>query len=197
MELCLGFLASHRGSNVEAILRNIESGELRASARVIISNNADAGVLDIGKSRTIPSYCLSSRNVEEPDKSILETLKDHEVNVVILAGYMKLVGSEITTAYADRILNIHPALLPKYGGKGMYGMAVHEAVIKSDDTKSGATVHIATNEYDRGRILAQYTVPRFARDTAETLAARVLKIEHVLYSQTLIDIQRGIISLDS
>ncbi|RME77257.1 phosphoribosylglycinamide formyltransferase [Candidatus Woesearchaeota archaeon] len=192
----LGFLASHRGSNVEAILKEIEQGKLDARAKVIISNNPKAPVLNLGKEVNIPCYCLNKEITENPDEAILNVLRRHDVNLVVLAGYVKKIGIAVLDAYPNRMLNIHPSLLPKYGGKGMYGMRVHEAVIQSRDRESGATVHIVTQEYDEGRILAQYKVPRYERDTVQTLAERVLGIEHVLYPQTLKDIQRGILSLD-
>ncbi|MBU0667255.1 MAG: phosphoribosylglycinamide formyltransferase [Nanoarchaeota archaeon] len=196
MKLNLGFLASHRGSNVEAILDNIKLGTLDAIAKVIISNNQHASVLTLGKNRNIPVYCFNATNTKCPDEKILETLTKHEVNLIILAGYMKLLGCEIINAYPNKILNIHPSLLPKHGGKGMYGLQVHKAVINSEDVESGATIHLVTENYDRGRILAQYKIPRYKTDTPETLAGRVLKVEHILYSQTLMDIQRGVINLD-
>jgi len=196
MELHLGFLASHRGSNIEVILNEIERGMLKASANVIISNNPNAPVLDIGKERDIPSYCLNQNNRKDSNKAILETLRKYEVNLLVLAGYMKKLGDKVIQAYPDRVLNIHPALLPKYGGKGMYGMYVHEAVIKSNDVESGATIHIVTTEYDKGRIISQYKIPRYEQDTPKTLAKRVLGIEHILYPQTLREIQGGIIDLN-
>ncbi len=160
MELHLGFLASGRGSNVRSILAEIENGKLEAYPKVIISNNLKAPVLDLGEKSGIPNYCLNNKNISNIDNEILETLRSYEVNVIVLAGYMKKLGHKIIQAYSNRILNIHPALLPKYGGKGMYGMHVHEAVINSDDIESGATIHTVTEEYDKGRILAQYKVPR-------------------------------------
>jgi phosphoribosylglycinamide formyltransferase-1 len=197
MKLHLGFLASHRGSNVRSILDEIESGRLEAYAKIIISNNPNAPVLDLGRDRGIPNCCLNEKNAGNIDDAILEALKSHGVNLLVLAGYMKKVRKKIIEAYPNLILNIHPSLLPKYGGEGMHGRRVHEAVINSDDMESGATVHIVTEEYDKGRTLSQYKVPRYERDTAETLAERVLRIEHVLYPQTLRDIQRGLISLRS
>lgn len=196
MKLQLAFLASHKGSNVRSMVDEIKGGELKADARVIISNNPNAPVLELAKERNIPNFCLNKNNAENLDERILETLRNYKVNLVVLAGYMKKLEYKVIEAYPNRILNIHPALLPKYGGKGMYGMHVHEAVINSGDIESGATVHIVNEEYDKGRILAQYKVPRYERDTAETLAERVLRIEHILYPQTLVAIQRGIISLD-
>ncbi len=199
--LKLGFLASHNGSNVEAILKNIENGSLDAEPKVIITNNPDAGVLKIAKEHSIKHYCLNqntfSKEFSSLDNALLQTLKNHGVNLVILAGYMKPISKAVLDAYPNRILNIHPALLPKYGGKGMYGKNVHEAVIKSKDKESGATVHIVNDEYDSGRVLAQCKVPLYPSDTPETLSARVLRFEHVLYPQVLRDIKEGLIDLDN
>jgi phosphoribosylglycinamide formyltransferase-1 len=200
MELNLGFIASHNGSNVKAILENIKNGNLITNPKVIISNNPDAGVLELAKINNIPHYCINSKNYpaqfESLGDAILHTLKFHDVNLIILAGYMKLLGEEVYREYRNRILNIHPALLPKYGGKGMYGKYVHEAVLKSNDKETGATVHIATRNYDEGRILAQCKVPRYPKDTIDSLSKRVLRFEHTLYSQVLIDIESGLINLD-
>ena len=196
MDLQLGFFASHRGSNLAAILTAIENGDLDAQAKVLICNNQNAPVLDLALKKNIPAYCLNQQDPEQRDEAILALLRDHGVNLVVLAGYVQKVGQQIISTYSNRIINIHPALLPKYGGKRMYGLRVHQAVINSPDMESGATVHLVTAEYDEGRILAQYKVPRHARDTAETLAERVLRVEHVLYPQTLRDIQRGIILLE-
>jgi phosphoribosylglycinamide formyltransferase 1 len=200
MELKLGFMASHNGSNVKAIVENIEKGDLDAEAKVVISNNPKAGVLSIAREKGIPCHCINKRNYNyaynSSDDAIRMTLQKHCVNLVVLAGYMKLVHEEIHKEYRNRIINIHPALLPKYGGKGMYGGCVHKAVIESEDTESGASVHIANEVYDGGRILAQCRVRRYARDTSESLARRVLKAEHVLYSQVLRDIGEGKIDLD-
>jgi phosphoribosylglycinamide formyltransferase-1 len=109
---------------------------------------------------------------------ILRTLENHEVNLIVLAGYMKLLPVEVVRKYRNRILNIHPALLPKYGGKGMYGMNVHKAVIESGDRISGATVHFVDEIFDHGVILIQRTAPVSAEDDPESLAAKVLKVEH-------------------
>lgn len=196
MNLNLGFLASHNGSNVKEIVNAIESKDLEAYARVIISNNSDSLVLRFAEEKGIPSYCLNTKNTSSLDSKILNILQQHEVNLVILAGYMKKLSNEVLQAYPNRVLNIHPALLPKYGGKGMYGIKVHEAVIASDDKETGATIHLVTPNYDEGRILSQYKVPRYNRDTVGSLAERVLKIEHVLYTQVLRDIKNEIILLE-
>ena len=196
MKLQLGFLASHKADNIRAILNKIQSKELKACPKVIISNNKNSAALSFGRKENIPSFYLSEKNTENLDKIILETLKNHGVNLVILTKYFKKIGNEIIKAYPNKIINLHPSLLPKYGGKGMYGANIHKAVINSDDTKSGVTILIVTEKYDQGRILAQQEIPRYKKDTAETLARRISKIEHILYTQALIDIQKGKIKLD-
>ena len=130
------------------------------------------------------------------DIALRDILQKHRVDLVVLAGYMKKIGTKTLAAYAGRIINIHPALLPKHGGQGMYGMRVHEQVLASGDTETGATVHLVADDYDTGRILARQSVPVLEHDTAETLAERVLQIEHRLYVDTLSRIVNGEILLD-
>ncbi|MFP4656937.1 MAG: phosphoribosylglycinamide formyltransferase [Candidatus Woesearchaeota archaeon] len=187
----IAMFGSGKGSNIEAILDKADEGKLEGIIpSVIISNNKSSDVLRIAESRDIPGYWIPGKDNEE---IILGTLEKHDVNLIILAGYMKKLEEDVISQYTA--LNIHPSLLPKYGGKGMYGMKVHEAVIEAGEKESGATVHIADNEYDRGRILAQYKVPVFEKDTPETLSERVKEVEHILYPQTLRDIQHGIIDI--
>jgi len=188
MGLNLGFMASGRGSNIASILRFIERGELNANPRIIVTNNYRAPALELGRKNDIPSYYVPYS--ENSDQRILRLMQDHNVNMILLAGYLKKLRPELIANYANRILNIHPALLPKYGGKGMYGMRVHEAVIQAGETESGATIHLVDEKYDHGKILAQYKVPVYKRDTPESLAERVLRVEHILYPQILIDIEK-------
>ena len=195
MKLRLGFLASHEAGNLKAVLNKIQNKELDACVKVIISNNKNSAVLSFGKKRNIPNFYLNENNTENLDKAILETLKNHGVSLVVLANYFKKIGKETIKAYPNKILNLHPSLLPKYGGKRMYGINIHKAVINSNDTESGVTILLATEEYDQGRILAQQQAPRYKKDTIETLAKRISKIEHILLSQTLINIQKGKIKL--
>ena len=134
MKLQLGFLASHKADNIKAILNKIQNKKLKACPKVIISNNKNSAVLKFGRKRNIPSFYLNKDNTENLDKAILETLKNHKVNLVILTEYFKKIGNEIIKAYPNKLLNIHPSLLPKYGGKGMYGINIQKAVINSNDT---------------------------------------------------------------
>jgi phosphoribosylglycinamide formyltransferase-1 len=198
-ELRLGFFASHGGSNMQAIIDACKDGRLDAKPCVVISNNSASTALDRAKREGIPYYHLSGKAHPEPeelDKAILDTLERHEVNLVILAGYMKLLGPQTVSRYTGRILNIHPALLPRFGGKGMYGKAVHEAVLAAGERVTGVTVHLADEEYDHGPIVAQCEVPVLEDDTADSLAQRVLKREHQHFVETLRRISAGEIDLD-
>lgn len=198
-KLIIGFLASHNGSNMQAIIDSIKRGELDAVPAVVISNNSNAYALERAKKEGIPAYHLSSKhypNEEELDQAILDTLIKHNVNIVCLAGYMKKVGPKVLNYFKNRVLNIHPGLLPKYGGKGMYGKFVHEAVLKAGEKQSGCTVHLVDEHYDHGRILGQKIVPVFPDDDVETLAQRVLEQEHKLYPEILQKIAKGEINLD-
>ena len=194
----LGFLASGRGSNLQAILQACRDGRLRAIPAVVISNNADSGALAIARSEAVPACHLSSKTHPDPaalDEAITAVLQKHDVDLVVLAGYMKRIGPVTLRAYRHRIINIHPALLPQHGGKGMYGQAVHEAVIRSGEKETGATVHLVEEEYDNGLILAQRRVPVHNDDTTATLSARVLETEHALYVDVLRNIIEGAIKL--
>lgn len=194
----LGFLASARGSNMQAIIDACKSGRLPARPVVIISNNGDSGALARARAEGIAGFHLGRSVYPDPDeleRKIVGTLQEYQVDILILAGYMKKIGSRILAAYPGRILNIHPSLLPKYGGRGMYGIHVHEAVLANGDTESGATIHVVDGKYDTGPILAQKKVAVAASDTAESLSRKVLAVEHELYVDTLSRILAGEIRL--
>jgi phosphoribosylglycinamide formyltransferase-1 len=196
----LGFLSSHGGSNMQAIIDASMEGRLDARLCVAISNNSGSTALERARRAGIPAYHLSSHTHPDPDdldRAILETLRRHGVGLVVLAGYMKRLGPRTVAAYRARILNIHPALLPKFGGQGMYGRHIHEAVLAAGERATGVTIHLADEEYDQGPVLAQTVVPVREDDTAETLAARVLEREHQFYVETLQRIGRGEIDLDA
>lgn len=197
-KLKLGFLASHQGTNMQAIIDACNEGRLHAEPRVVICNNSHCGAAARARREDIDTHHLSSHthpDADVLDRAIVATLQACGVEVVVLAGYMKKLGPETLAAYRGRILNIHPALLPKFGGKGFYGAAVHQAVLAAGETESGATVHLVDGEYDHGAILAQRKVSVLPDDTPETLAARVLVQEHVLYAETLQKIAMGEIVL--
>jgi phosphoribosylglycinamide formyltransferase-1 len=194
----LGLLASHGGSNLLAILTAIRAGRLPARAGVVISNNSDAGALERARRFGVPARHLSGRTHPDPealDGAILAALREHGVTLVVLAGYMRKLGPRVLAAYRGRVLNIHPALLPAFGGQGMFGLRVHQAVLAAGAAESGCTVHLVTEAYDQGPILAQARVPVLPGDTPESLQARVLEQEHRLYAETLRRIAAGELAL--
>ncbi len=183
---------------MQAIVRACEQGDLQANPSLVISNNKDSIALRFAAEHKIIAEHLSSATHKDPDsldQAILQALLKNEVDLVMLVGYMKLIGPRVIAAYKNRILNIHPALLPKYGGKGMYGMRVHEAVIAAKDKETGITIHHANEHYDQGQIIAQCTVPVQTGDTPQILAARVLAREHTFIVETLKNILSNKITL--
>jgi phosphoribosylglycinamide formyltransferase-1 len=180
-DLSIAVFASGGGTNLQALIDAVKSGRLNGAVGAVISNNSGAFALERARREDIPAYHVSGKMYPEKNQflsRISEILDRHGANLIVLAGYMKLLPVEIVREYRSRIVNIHPALLPKYGGKGMYGMNVHRAVLESGDKMSGATVHLVDEIYDHGAILIQRTVQVLPDDTPETLAARVLQVEH-------------------
>jgi phosphoribosylglycinamide formyltransferase-1 len=164
----------------------------------VISNNSASGALERAKREGIPGYHLSSKPHPDPaqlDAAILDALLRHEVELVVLAGYMKKLGPRTLAHYGGRILNIHPALLPKFGGQGMYGARVHQAVLAAGERESGVTIHLVDADYDTGPIVAQRRVAVQPGDTVESLASRVLEQEHGLLVETIGKIASGEITL--
>jgi phosphoribosylglycinamide formyltransferase-1 len=187
-KLNLVVLASGGGTNLQAIINNIEAGKLNAQIKAVISNNSKAGALERARNHNTPAIHLSHKQFatpEEFDEKLLSILKENETDFLVLAGYMKMLSPTVVRTYKNRILNIHPALLPSFGGSGMYGIHVHEAVIKAGVKVTGVTVHIVDEIYDHGAIVMQKTVPVLDDDTPESLAERVLKVEHQTYSEAL------------
>ena len=173
---------------MQAVIDACTEGRLDAKPAVIICNKSKSGAGERAKREKIPFYHLSGRTHPEPaalDTAILGALLHHEVDLVILVGYLKKIGSKTVNRYRGRILNIHPALLPKFGGKGMYGPRVHEAVLASGEKETGVTIHLVDGEYDAGPIVAQTRVPVFKEDSVESLAKRVLNREHTFLVETL------------
>ncbi len=194
----LGLLASHRGSNMQAVIDACNSGRLVAEPRVVISNNGHAEALDRARRERIPAYHLSLRTHPDPavlDAEILTALTRHEAGLVILTGYMKRLGPRVLGYYRGRVINIHPALLPRFGGQGMYGNRVHAAVLAAGEAETGVSIHLVDAEYDRGRILAQCRMPVEPGDTVKTLAERVLACEHTFLVATLARILSGALPL--
>jgi len=186
--------ASHSGSNMQSIIDFAKKNDTNYEVKCLITNNSKAFVIERAKSENIPYFHLS--NITHPDRqdfinAIKKIIDEYNINLIALAGYMKLLPTEIIDYVNGRVLNIHPALLPKYGGDGMYGMNVHKAVIENKEKESGATVHLVNSEYDKGKILAQQKINVEPYDTPETLAEKVLFIEHKLYPETIHKISTG------
>ena len=197
-KLLIGALASGGGTNLQAIMDAIADGSLDAEIRLVISNNSRSAALRRARAAGIPTAHLSAATHPTPDAldaAIADALTSRGVRLVALAGYMKKLGPKTLSRFPNRVLNIHPSLLPKHGGRGMYGERVHAAVLASGERETGVTVHIANGEYDEGEILAKESVPVMDGDTPSTLAARVLEREHVVYPQTLRRIAMGEIVL--
>jgi formyltetrahydrofolate-dependent phosphoribosylglycinamide formyltransferase len=174
--------ASGAGSNLQALLdRFANSAHVRVV--LVVSDRKDSGALDRARRAGVDAVhiAVSGRDVEDVARDTLSALHRQQIDLVALAGYLRLVPESIIDAYRGRMLNVHPALLPAFGGAGMYGHRVHEAVLAAGCRVSGATVHHVDERYDEGRILAQWPVPVLPDDTARTLAARVLRVEHQLY----------------
>jgi phosphoribosylglycinamide formyltransferase-1 len=193
----LAFLASNNGSSLRAIVGAIEAGSLEAAPVLVVSNRRTAPALTFAAEHNIKTMVIQTvSDPEGADARLAAALSELDINLVILSGYLRKLGPKTLAAYGARILNIHPALLPRYGGAGMYGRRVHEAVIASGDAVSGASVHLVDDEYDHGRVIAQVEVPVTPGDTAETLEARVVAAEPRLFVDTLAGLIRGKLRLD-
>jgi len=172
----LRILASHEGSTLQAVLNAVANGHLSAEISVVISNNGAAGALRKARAAGLLAVHLSSvthPNPEQLDQAILDTLTNARTDVVLLTGYMKKLSPQVLQAYEGRIVNTHPALLPRFGGKGMYGDRVHQAVLASGDAETGISLHLVDPEYDTGKVLAQCRVPVLPGDSVADLSARV------------------------
>jgi phosphoribosylglycinamide formyltransferase 1 len=190
----IAVLASGSGTNLQALLDYLDAlgGARRAEVVVVGSDRRDAGALARARARGIATALIDPR-----DGALLDALLDaHAIDLVVLAGYLKLVPRTTAMRFRGRMLNVHPALLPAFGGPGMYGLRVHRAVLESGARVSGATVHFVDEAYDRGAIIAQWPVPVFEEDGPEELAARVLRVEHVLLPRVVDAVAGEMIALD-
>ena len=184
----IAVFASGGGSNFKCLYRHVQSGEIPGRIVLTVSNNPNSGAIKYARENNIFTLIINKvlyANPVDREKFLIQTLIDNEVNLICLAGYMNLLPKSIVHQYKSCILNVHPALLPHFGGKGFYGIKVHEAVVASGVEESGVTVHFVDEEYDHGKIIAQEKVKVLSEDTAETLAKRVLKVEHELYHQVV------------
>jgi phosphoribosylglycinamide formyltransferase 1 len=173
--------ASGNGTNAENIIRYFKEKNT-AIIRNIITNNPKAGVIKKAENLDVPVTVLDIEALLNPEK-LLAKLKDLNTDLIVLAGFLKKIPGDIVAAFPNKIMNVHPALLPKYGGKGMYGMHVHQAVIENKEPKSGITIHYVNERYDEGAIIFQAETPVFGNDTPESLAERIHKLEYEFFPQ--------------
>jgi phosphoribosylglycinamide formyltransferase-1 len=192
--LKLACLASGSGTNLQAIIDNIESGGLPARIVAVISNEPGAQALDRARRHQLPSFLLNHRDYKSRadfDDDLSELIDRQGADLICLCGFMRILTPSFVNRYPSRIINIHPALLPKFGGKGFFGHKVHEAVLAAGEKESGCTVHFVDAQVDHGPIILQRRVPVLPGDTAETLARRVLAEEHIAYSQAIAMLAEG------
>lgn len=167
--------ASGNGSTLQAIIDSIKNKKLEAEIDLVVSDNPNAYALERAKESHIPTHLIQNKDFTQRDLELNNVLSTYNVDLIVLAGYLKMIGPMLIEKY--KIINTHPSLLPKYGGKGMHGMHVHKAVIKAKEKYSGATIHFVNQEYDKGSIISQTQVEIFPDDTAESLASKVQAVE--------------------
>ncbi len=185
----LAVLGSGNGSNCKAIFKAIQEKKLTAEIKLIISDKENAGILQFAHEQRIPGYWICSQQFpdkEQFDIKMIDVLREHHIDLIVLAGYLKKIGTPLIQMFQNKIINIHPALLPAFGGKGMYGLRVHQAVIDSGVKVTGVTVHLVDDHYDHGAIVLQRSVEVSDDDTPESLSSKVLKLEHEYYYQAII-----------
>jgi len=192
--LRIGVLASHQGTNFQAVVDACQQGRIRAHVALLICNNSNAPVMTRARRSGIPTVHLSSITHPSPDlldESMNNHLTEENIDLVVLAGYMKKLAPRVLDAYRDRIINVHPSLLPHHGGPGFYGSRVHKAVIEAGDSETGATVHLVNSEYDMGKTLMQEKITVEVDDTPESLAERLHPIEHKLLIEVIQQFAEG------
>jgi phosphoribosylglycinamide formyltransferase-1 len=183
----IGVLASGGGTNLESIIEACDRGEIDGDVVVVISNLPEAFALERARNHNIPAYSFPHQEVsrEQHEADVISCLEQHKVDLVCLAGYLRMLTPVFINKYMGRIMNTHPALLPSFGGKGMHGLNVHQSVLDYGCKVSGCTIHFVTLEVDGGPIILQKSVPVQEGDTAESLQERVLKEEHKLYPRAI------------
>ena len=194
----IGFLASHNGSSALAITDACFSGDLVASPTLMISNNASSKALQWAQDRGLKTGCFNATthpHAADLDEAIATKLLDYKIRLVVCSGYMKLIGPKTLQAFDGKIINIHPALLPKYGGEGMYGRKIHEAVKQNGDKQTGITIHRVNDQYDAGEILAQKTILLSDNDGIADIEEKVKQAEPDFYIDTIRKILKGDIAL--
>lgn len=177
MKKCsLAIFASGNGSNAENLFRYFNNHS-QIEVRMLVTNKSDAPVLEKAQQASIPTHVIKNEQIES-GTAVLDLLHANHIDWIILAGFLRKIPANITQHFSDRIINIHPSLLPKFGGKGMYGMHVHRAVSEAGETESGITIHLVNEDFDKGRILAQFSTPITSHEAPESIASKIHELEH-------------------
>lgn len=176
----IAVLASHEGTTLQAIIDAYAYTKIDSRVAVVISNNSKSGALQRAKRQRINAYHVSSKTHDDPDEAIRDILVQHDIDIVISAGYMKKIGPKVLASFEGRIYNTHPSLLPKYGGQAFYGRRIYEAVIAAGETETGVTFHKVDGGYDTGEIVSQVRINIRSGETAEQLEERVKRFEKIL-----------------
>ncbi|MDD4051072.1 MAG: phosphoribosylglycinamide formyltransferase [candidate division Zixibacteria bacterium] len=191
----LAVFISGSGTNLQSIIDRCADGTIPAEVALVVSSDPEAYGLVRAEKVGIEGAVYRRKDFPDgraADDYLLDLLDRHQIDIIALAGYLKMVAPAIISRYRGRVVNIHPGILPKYGGKGMYGHFVHEAVVKAKEKETGVTIHIVDEIYDHGTVLACEKVPVFPEDTPDELAQRVLKVEHALYPRVLKELSEEI-----
>lgn len=186
----IAVLASGGGTNLQSIIDATKSGQIKGRVSLVISDQEDAYALKRAEKNDIKNYYVPK---EDRNRKILELLNNHKIDLVVLAGYLKILSSDIIKAYPKKIINIHPSLIPKYCGKGYYGERVHQKVLENKEKITGATVHYVDEGIDTGDIIRQEQVPVMDTDDVKVLGKRVLKIEHKILVEVIEKISKGVL----
>lgn len=184
----IAVFASGNGSNAVNLFEyfNVKNKQYNIIVDCIICNNSDAGIIDKAKQLNVDLFLYNNQEFKQPG-NIIDLLKSRKIDYIVLAGFLRLIDVEFIKKYPNKIINIHPALLPKYGGKGMYGGKVHESVIENKDAESGITIHLVNEEYDKGEILKQATVAISSGETPISLAAKIHELEYIYFPEVVRD----------
>ncbi|MCB1650485.1 MAG: phosphoribosylglycinamide formyltransferase [Alphaproteobacteria bacterium] len=187
-KLNLAVLISGSGSNLQALIDACKAPDYPAQINIVISNRPDAYGLERAKKEGIPAIAIDHKDYTSRaafEAALQNALEQHPVDLICLAGFMRILTAEFIEKWPHKIINTHPALLPKFGGKGMYGEHVHQAVLNAGETESGASIHYVIPEVDQGPLILQQSVPVRPNDTIETLSARVIDQEHIIYPRAV------------
>jgi len=183
----IAIFASGSGTNAEQLILKSQANDLNFSVKLIITNNEKAGVLNIAHKYVVPCFYWTNKSISN-DESLIRFLLDNKIDLIVLAGYLKKIAPELVEAFPNKIVNLHPALLPKFGGKGMYGHHVYEAVLKANEKQSGITIHYVDEQYDEGNIIAQFIFDIDEKESLDSLQKKIQTTEHSNFYKVIDDI---------